>query len=131
MLVVSIYYQTISTIDKYLIVIHVYYLRISNPCNNWWNIEYNIAWKSVLPEWHTIYMCVCVCVCVFVCLSVCLSIYISAILEQYWNKREKHAFYNSWTNVTYACMEAPPWSNGSMLDHSSLPPVFESRRGHS
>ena len=23
----------------------------------------------------------------------------------------------------------PPWSNGSVLDHRSLPPVFESRRG--
>ena len=25
---------------------------------------------------------------------------------------------------------APPWSSGSVLDHKSLPPVFESRRGH-
>ncbi|KAK2145685.1 hypothetical protein LSH36_663g01002 [Paralvinella palmiformis] len=25
---------------------------------------------------------------------------------------------------------APPWSSGSVLDHGSLPPVFESRRGH-
>ncbi|KAK2160789.1 hypothetical protein LSH36_127g15023 [Paralvinella palmiformis] len=25
---------------------------------------------------------------------------------------------------------APPWSSGSVLDHRSLPPVFESRRGH-
>ena len=25
---------------------------------------------------------------------------------------------------------APPWSRGSVLDHRSLPPVFESRRGH-
>ena len=25
---------------------------------------------------------------------------------------------------------APPWFNGSVLDHSSLTPVFESRRGH-
>ena len=25
---------------------------------------------------------------------------------------------------------APPWSIGSVLDHRSLPPVFESRRGH-
>ena len=24
----------------------------------------------------------------------------------------------------------PPWSSGSVLDHSSLPPVFESQRGH-
>ena len=27
-------------------------------------------------------------------------------------------------------MGAPPWSSGSVLDHRSLPPVFESRRGH-
>ena len=25
---------------------------------------------------------------------------------------------------------APPWSSGSVLNHRSLPPVFESRRGH-
>jgi len=25
---------------------------------------------------------------------------------------------------------APPWSSGSVLDPRSLPPVFESRRGH-
>ena len=25
---------------------------------------------------------------------------------------------------------APPWSSGSVLDHRSLPPAFESRRGH-
>ena len=25
---------------------------------------------------------------------------------------------------------APPWSSGSVLHHRSLPPVFESRRGH-
>ena len=25
---------------------------------------------------------------------------------------------------------APPWSSGSVLDYRSLPPVFESRRGH-
>ena len=25
---------------------------------------------------------------------------------------------------------APPWSSGSVLDHRSLPHVFESRRGH-
>jgi len=25
---------------------------------------------------------------------------------------------------------APPWCSGSVLDHRSLPPVFESRRGH-
>ena len=24
----------------------------------------------------------------------------------------------------------PTWSSGSVLDHRSLPPVFESRRGH-
>jgi len=24
----------------------------------------------------------------------------------------------------------PPWSSGSLLDHRSLPPIFESRRGH-
>jgi len=28
------------------------------------------------------------------------------------------------------CFAAPPWSSGSVLDHISLPPVFESRRGH-
>ena len=28
------------------------------------------------------------------------------------------------------CPRAPPWSSGSVLDHRSLPPVFESRRGH-
>ena len=27
------------------------------------------------------------------------------------------------------CM-APPWYSGSVLDHRSMPPVFESRRGH-
>ena len=27
-------------------------------------------------------------------------------------------------------MTVPPWSSGSVLDHRSLPPVFESRRGH-
>jgi len=26
---------------------------------------------------------------------------------------------------------APPWSSGSVLDRRSLPPVFETRRGHS
>ena len=26
--------------------------------------------------------------------------------------------------------EVPPWSSGSVLDHRSLPPVFESRHGH-
>jgi len=32
----------------------------------------------------------------------------------------------------YLCYElgAPPWSSGSMLDHRSLPPMFEYRRGH-
>ena len=29
-----------------------------------------------------------------------------------------------------AYVGAPPWSSGSLLDHRSLPPVFESRRGH-
>ena len=27
--------------------------------------------------------------------------------------------------------EGPPWSNGSVLGHGSLLPVFESHRGHS
>jgi len=27
-------------------------------------------------------------------------------------------------------MRAPPWSSGSVLDHRSLPLVFESQRGH-
>jgi len=30
----------------------------------------------------------------------------------------------------YQINRAPPWSNGSVLDYLSLPPVFESRRGH-
>ena len=34
---------------------------------------------------------------------------------------------------TECCLKlswAPPWSSGSVLAHRSLPPVFESRRGH-
>ena len=31
---------------------------------------------------------------------------------------------------SFASCGAPPWSSGSMLDHRSLPPMFESRRGH-
>ena len=27
-------------------------------------------------------------------------------------------------------VRAPPWSSGSVLDHRSLPRVFEPRRGH-
>ena len=30
----------------------------------------------------------------------------------------------------YQTLSAPPWSSGSVLDHRSLPPGFESRRGH-
>ena len=32
--------------------------------------------------------------------------------------------------LLYYDFGVPPWSSGSVLDHSSLPPVFESRRGH-
>ena len=34
------------------------------------------------------------------------------------------------SNFSYYNSRAPPWSSGSVLDHRSLPPVFESRRGH-
>jgi len=51
---------------------------------------------------------------------------------------------NRWSRVCFQCLylrtfvrrtlnseeRAPPWSSGSVLDHRSLPPVFESRRGH-
>ena len=40
----------------------------------------------------------------------------------------KRLFYLS--QCGNAAHRAPPWSNGSVLDHRSLPPVFESRRGH-
>ena len=33
-------------------------------------------------------------------------------------------------SIPYGRLGAPPWSSGSVLDHRSLPPVFESRRGH-
>jgi len=32
--------------------------------------------------------------------------------------------------IYFYFLGAPPWSSGSVLDHRSLPPVFESRRGH-
>jgi len=36
-----------------------------------------------------------------------------------------------YTRVTFQLfVGAPPWSSGSVLDHRSLPPVFESRSGH-
>jgi len=37
---------------------------------------------------------------------------------------------NKTNNIQYHSWKAPPWSSGSVLDHRSLPPVFESRRGH-
>ena len=36
----------------------------------------------------------------------------------------------SCTMTSTIMYRAPPWSSGSVLDHRSLPPVFESRRGH-
>ena len=36
---------------------------------------------------------------------------------------------NIYVNV-FTVIWAPPWSNGSVLDYRSLPPVFESRCGH-
>ena len=32
--------------------------------------------------------------------------------------------------VLHGRCRAPPWSSGNVLDHRSLPPVFESRSGH-
>ena len=32
--------------------------------------------------------------------------------------------------TSYYVLGAPPWSSGSVLNHWSLPPVFESRRGY-
>ena len=34
------------------------------------------------------------------------------------------------TQVPRHDISAPPWSRGSVMDHRSLPSVFESRRGH-
>ena len=35
-----------------------------------------------------------------------------------------------WFEDIFAVVWAPPWSSGSVLDHRSLPPVFESRGEH-
>ena len=35
-----------------------------------------------------------------------------------------------WESCSFNPMGVPPWSSGSVSDHRSLPPVFESRRGH-
>jgi len=32
--------------------------------------------------------------------------------------------------IIYQLNVAPPWSNGNVLDHRSLPPVFEFQHGH-
>jgi len=37
-------------------------------------------------------------------------------------------FFNT-HGLVFEC-EVAPWSNGSVLDHRSLSPVFESRHGH-
>ena len=37
---------------------------------------------------------------------------------------------SSWEAIFSLPIRAPPWSSGSVLDHRSLPPVFESQRGH-
>ena len=41
-----------------------------------------------------------------------------------------HTHIHTHTWLPYTLVGAPPWSSGSVLDHRSLPPVFESRRGH-
>ena len=39
-------------------------------------------------------------------------------------------YFHYYLNIYLFMLRAPPWSSGSVLDHRSLPPVFESRRGH-
>jgi len=49
--------------------------------------------------------------------------------------KQEIRFYNCRINLFFKTLFwmaswAPPWSSGSVLDHRSLQPVFESRRGH-
>ena len=45
------------------------------------------------------------------------------------SEQESGLHWKPW-NSTSAALGVPPWSSGSVLDHISLPPVFESRPGH-
>jgi len=40
-----------------------------------------------------------------------------------------HTYYIRSLSLSLS-LSLSPWSSGSVLDHRSLPPVFESRRGH-
>jgi len=47
------------------------------------------------------------------------------------NKCEKYQNISNRLNISFLTfLGVPPWSNSSVLDHRSLPTVFESRRGH-
>ena len=56
----------------------------------------------------------------FVITSTCSPVCCQRILLQ------QHSYFILW----WLPLRAPSWSSGSVLDHRSLPPVFESRRGH-
>jgi len=47
------------------------------------------------------------------------------------HKQTKNGAITDMCMITFNCVSGvPPWSSGSVLDHISLSPVFESRRGH-
>ena len=55
-----------------------------------------------------------------------LHSYITPPQEMIVNQTVLYIIFTVLVKITWA----PPWSSGSVLNHRSLPPVFESRRGH-